>query len=146
MNQERRHDAEDGSAVIEFVFLGVLLLVPVIYLILTVGRLQAASYAVSTAAREAGRAFVTSPEHASPLARAERAAELSFADHGFTGGRIKIRCQSQPCLSPDARVDVDAVVEVPLPFVPALVAGTIPTTVRIDGTYAVTVDRFRGYR
>ena len=54
-----RDPGEEGSAVVEFVALAVLLLIPIIYLILTVGRLQAASYAVSTAAREAARAYVT---------------------------------------------------------------------------------------
>ncbi len=41
-----------GRAVVEFVFLGVLLLVPLIYLVMVIGRIQAAAFAVSTAARE----------------------------------------------------------------------------------------------
>ena len=55
----RRGRAEGGSAVVEFVFLAVLLVVPLLYLVMTVSRVQAGSYAASTAAREAGRAFVT---------------------------------------------------------------------------------------
>lgn len=139
----RREDGEDGTAVIEFVFLAVLLLIPLVYLVLTLGRLQAASYAVSTAAREGGRAFVTAPAGASPQARADAAAALAFADHGFEGGSVQVRCAASPCLTPDARVDVEAGVDVPLPLVPALVADVIPTRVRISGGYAVTVDRFR---
>ena len=54
------HD-ERGSAVVEFVVLGVLMLVPLIYLVMMMARLQAGSFAVSQAAREAGRAYVTSP-------------------------------------------------------------------------------------
>ena len=34
-----------GSAVVEFVTLGVLLLVPLVYLVLAMGRVQAATYA-----------------------------------------------------------------------------------------------------
>ena len=60
LRPDRRHSGEQGSAVVEFVTLGVLLLVPLIYLVLTVARIQAGAYAVSMAAREAGRAFVTS--------------------------------------------------------------------------------------
>ncbi|MBW3086930.1 hypothetical protein KEM60_03159 [Austwickia sp. TVS 96-490-7B] len=141
--QPDRDSAEDGSAVVEFVFLAVILLIPVVYLVLTVSRLQAASFAVSTAAREAGRAFVTSPVGADPQARAQAAARLAFADHGFDAGRIVVSCAASPCLTPDARIDVASTVEVPLPLVPSALSGSFPTSVRIDGAAAVTVDRFR---
>jgi Flp pilus assembly protein TadG len=134
---------EEGAALIEFIVLAVVLLIPTIYLVLTVGRLQAASYAVSTAAREAGRAYVTAPRGSSPQARADAAARLAFADHGFDTGRIAVRCAADPCLTPEARVDVDATVDVPLPLVPAFLADAVPTTIRIEGGYGVTVDRFR---
>ena len=45
------HD-ERGSAVVEFVVLGVLMLVPLIYLVMMMARLQAGSFAVTQAARE----------------------------------------------------------------------------------------------
>lgn len=139
----RRRAEEAGSAVIEFIVLAVVLLIPTVYLILAVARLQAASYAVATAAREAGRVYVTAPTGSSPQARAETAAGLAFADHGLNGGRISIRCAADPCLTPEARVDIDAEVDVPLPLVPAVVADVIPASVRIGGSYGSTVDRFR---
>lgn len=142
--RDGRAAGESGSAVVEFVFLAVLLLIPVVYLILTLGRVQAASYAVSTAAREAGRAYVTTPTGAAPRARAEAAANLAYADQGFDSGRIRVRCAADPCLTPEARIEVDAEIDVPLPLVPAFLADAIPASVRVSGTYAVTVDRFRG--
>ena len=42
---------------VEFVFLAVVLLVPLVYLVITVARIQAGSLAVEQAAREASRAF-----------------------------------------------------------------------------------------
>lgn len=143
MTAGRTRGPQDGSAVVEFVFLAVLLLIPTTYLVITVARLQAASYAVSTAAREAGRAYVTAPDGASPQARAQTAADLAFDDHGFDAGRIAVRCAATPCLTPEARVDVDAAVDVPLPLIPAFLADALPATIRIEGTYGVTVDRFR---
>ena len=53
-------DAQSGNAIVEFVYLAVLLLVPLVYVLITVFRVQAASYAVSSAAREAGRVYATS--------------------------------------------------------------------------------------
>ena len=58
----RRSTAEDGSALVEFVFLAVLMLVPIVYLIVALGRIQAGALAVEQGAREAGRAFVTAPD------------------------------------------------------------------------------------
>ena len=46
---------DGGNAIIEFVYLAVLLMVPLVYVLLTVFRVQGAAYAVSSAAREAGR-------------------------------------------------------------------------------------------
>ncbi|MCA0437040.1 MAG: pilus assembly protein [Austwickia sp.] len=139
----RRDSGEDGSAVLEFVVLAVVLLIPTIYLVLTVGRLQAAAYATSTAARSAARAYVTAPPGSSPQARADAAAGLAFGDHGFDGGHITVRCAAQPCLTPEARVDVTAEVDVPLPLVPDLIADRLPATVRVSAVEGYTVDRFR---
>ena len=61
--RERLTD-EGGTAVIEFVWLAVLLLIPLIYLILCLARVQAGSYAVTQGAREAARAFVTAEDDA----------------------------------------------------------------------------------
>ena len=36
--------ADDGRAIVEFVFLGVLMIVPLIYLVLILGRIQAAAF------------------------------------------------------------------------------------------------------
>ena len=61
--------AERGSAIVEFHFLGLLLLVPLVYVLLAVLDVQRASYGVTQAAREAGRIFVaTGNEEAARLA------------------------------------------------------------------------------
>src|SRR6476661_4230607 len=76
---------ERGSAVVEFVFLAVLLMVPLFYLVMVLARLQAGAYAVSGAAREAGRAYTTARVPAQAPARAEAAAGVAFSDQGFDG-------------------------------------------------------------
>ncbi len=137
---------ETGSAVVEFVVLGVLLLVPLIYLTLMVARVQAGSYAATQAAREAGRAFVTAPSQDSTESRAVAAAAIAFADQGFgeSDSDLAIACSVTPCLTPEARVQVTATVRVPLPLIPAFARDVIPLEVPIDATHVVVVDRFRG--
>src|SRR4051794_3589223 len=51
----RPGDGEEGSALVEFVFLAVVMLVPIVYLIVTLARIQAGTLAVEQASREAGR-------------------------------------------------------------------------------------------
>ena len=134
--------AEEGSALVEFVVLGVLLLVPLLYLTLMVARVQAGSYA----ATQAARAFMTADTEGETSARASAAAAIAFADHGFPAGdsTLMIACASSPCLTPEARIDITASVRVPLPLIPAFARSVIPLEVPITATHMVVVDRFRG--
>jgi hypothetical protein len=139
------HACDEGRAIVEFVFLGVLVLVPLIYLVVTVGRVQAASFSATTAAREAGRAFTTSTSDADALPRARAAAALSFADFGFTDATaVEVACDGNPCLRPDGRVTATASIEVALPLVPAFLDGALPLSVPVSSTHVATVDRFGG--
>lgn len=140
----RDGDPEAGRAIIEFVFLTVLLLVPLLYLVVTLAAIQAASFAVATASREAGRAFMTSPTPEAAMARATAAASLSFEDFGFAeSSELRVGCDGDPCLRPDGRVTVVARIEVGLPFVPDFVAGSLPAVMPVEATHLVTIDRFR---
>ena len=46
-------DGEQGTAVVEFCSLGLLLMLPLIYLVVAMGRIEAASFAADGSAREA---------------------------------------------------------------------------------------------
>ena len=134
-----------GSAIVEFVFLAVLMLVPLFYLVMVLARLQAGAYAVSAASREAGRAYVTAQVSAQAPARAHSAAGLAFADQGFqTEGNISIGCDGTPCLRPQGRLQITATVWVPMPLVPAFFAAIVPLQIPISATHIATVDRFGG--
>ena len=137
--------AQDGSAIVEFVFLAVLMLVPLFYLVMVLARLQAGAYAVSAASREAGRAYVTAqaPELA-PL-RAQSAARLAFADQGFEHeGTIEIGCDGSPCLRPEGRIRATATVWVPMPLVPTFFSRIVPLQIPVSATHIATADRFGG--
>jgi Flp pilus assembly protein TadG len=136
---------ERGSAVVEFVVLAVLMLIPLVYLVMMLARVQAGSYAVSQAAREAGRAYVTADVGELAGARAEAAARIAFLDHSFeTTGGLTIACDGSPCLRPDGHVQTTATVRVPLPLVPSFVREVIPLSVPVSASHLSTVDRFRG--
>ena len=139
--------AQAGSAIVEFVFLAVLMLVPLFYLVMVLARLQAGAYAVSAASREAGRAYVTASVAGQAPVRARSAAGLAFADQGFgSEGRIEIGCDGTPCLRPEGRVQVKATLWVPMPLVPAFFAAIVPLQIPVSATHLATVDRFGGQR
>ena len=138
------HD-ERGSAVVEFVVLAVLMLIPLVYLVMMLARVQAGSYAVGQASREAGRAYVTAGAEQDAVVRAEAAARIAFLDHSFEdAGRLTIACDGTPCLRPDGQVETTAIVRVPLPLVPAFVRDVVPLSVPVSASHLSTVDRFRG--
>ena len=140
----RRQRDEQGSAVVEFVVLGVLLLLPLVYLVLMLGRVQAGAYAVSQASREAGRAYVTAGAGQDATARARAAARISFLDQRFEDtGTLTIACDGSPCLRADGRVETTATVQVPLPLVPAFLGDVLPLSVPVSASHVSTVDRFR---
>jgi hypothetical protein len=134
--------AEDGSAVVEFVFLGVLLLVPVVYLVLTVGQLQGGSFAVVGAADQAAKVFVDAPTPQEAQARARAAALLTLSDFGFTEEQasIDITCDAE-CLAPGSSVSVVVRLEVPLPLLPDI-AGSRASAATVDAVAVQIVERF----
>jgi len=74
---------EEGTALVEFVWLGMLLLVPLVYLILYAFQVQRGVFAVTEATRAAGRAYVTAGPNEDACTRAYVAADLAMRDHGM---------------------------------------------------------------
>ncbi|AKU16260.1 TadE/TadG family type IV pilus assembly protein [Luteipulveratus mongoliensis] len=136
-----------GTAVIEFVVLGVLMTLPVFYLIVALARLQAGTYAVAAASREAGRTFVTASTEDEAAGRAQASARMAFQDQGFGGrGSVRVSCDASPCLTRDATVRTYAEVEVRLPLIPDLLSGVLPTSITVSADHAEKVDRFGAKR
>lgn len=137
-------EAEQGSALIEFIVIGLLLTLPVFYLVITLARLQAGAYAVASAARESSRMFVTAPDTASGDARARAAAAMSFEDQGFPGqGSVQIACSTQPCLSADSVIQSVTDLDVELPLIPDFLRGIVPSTIHLHSRHSEVVDHYR---
>ncbi len=111
---------EAGSAVVEFIFLSLMLMVPLVYFVITVAQIQAGSFAVVGAADQAAKVFVAQPDPARGRAAAEQAVLLALADHGqaANGASIETLCTPADCLAAGTLVTVTVRLSVPLPFVP----------------------------
>jgi Flp pilus assembly protein TadG len=112
--------SEQGSAVVEFTFLSLLLMVPLVYFILTVGQIQAGSLAVVGAADQAAKVFVAQPDAMSGRAAAEQAVLLALADYGYetANATLETSCQPADCTAAGSAVTATVQLTVPLPFVP----------------------------
>lgn len=143
--QRRAARGDEGSAVVEFVAVTVILLVPLVYLVLVVGRLQAATFAAEGAAREAARVFVASDEPADAAPRAMTAAGIALDDQGLPDDPaevLSIAC-SAACLTPGSEVTVDVRLRVPLPFVPAFLRGAVPVEIPVAARRTAVVEAYR---
>ena len=142
-----QHD-ESGSAVIEFVWLAVLLLVPLGYVVLGAFETQRTAYAASAAARSAGRAFVTAPDQQSAYARARAAARLAFADQRLDRApELRISCRPDPrnCLTPGSVVVARVHSSVALPLMPAALGSNTPS-IGVDSVHEAPYGTFREAR
>ncbi|NDL58607.1 pilus assembly protein [Phytoactinopolyspora mesophila] len=132
---------ERGGAIVEFHLLGLLLLVPVVYILLTVLDVQRSSYGVTQAAREAGRLYVTTgDQHAARLA-----AEVALRDQGLDADAVSVvfSCSATPCYQPGAEITVVVDTDVALPLVPDVLAGSAHAHVPVSATHVAVVDRYR---
>lgn len=149
MTQVRGHGAggrppdDAGNALVEFTYLAVLLMVPLVYVLLTVFQVQRAAFGVTEAARQAGRAYARADTVDQGTSRAAAAIRLVLADQGLRDAPpATFRCLGGPCLDPGTRVRTTLTYRVQLPLLGRVLGdggGTIPVT----ATHTEYVDRYR---
>lgn len=137
---------ERGSASLEFLAVGTLLLVPLVYLVVAVAALQGGALAAEAGARQAARSFVEAESADVAAQRAHRAVAFALSDHGLDPAHatVRIACSPAPerCLSRLGIVTVGVEVAVPMPLVPAGLDLTTPLTIPIEASASQRVSRF----
>lgn len=136
---------ERGSALVEVTWLAILLLVPLVYVVLSVFEVQRAAFAASAAARSAGRAFVLAPSAAEAQGRARAAVAVAFADQGMPDPRAAVVVGCRPeggCLVPGSVVRVQITYQVDLPLVPTALGDQAPS-IRVHAEHTVPYGTFR---
>ncbi len=132
---------DEGNAMLEFIYLTVLLMVPLVYVLLSAFQVQRASFGTSEAARQAGRAFTTATDERTARERATAAAGLALRDQGIDAApELTITCD-RACLAPDAVVTITVRHVVRLPVLSLL--GSSAPTIPVKATHDEVVDRFR---
>ena len=105
--------AEEGSAVIEFVLLAIPLMIPIIMYLGVVHENSTINNDLHNLARQSARAFITSSDESYEPARIQNVIKI-FVERILRPDGIQevptitIECSATPCLTPDSRVRVIA--------------------------------------
>lgn len=141
---------DQGSASLEFVTAGIVLLVPLVYLVLVLSAIQSGSFAVEGAARQGARLFVQANTPQQGAEEAGRAVEYALADYGLPASKstMVISCSPRPdaCLTRLGRVTVTVKTDVTLPLVPQILNIHVPLVIPLSAVSTETVSRFAGTR
>ena len=135
---------ECGTALVEFVWLGIVLLVPLVWVVLSVFEVQRGAFAVSSAARSAARAFALADTDGVGEARARAAIRPALDDQGGDDRdfRFRISCGSADCHVAGEVITVKVWTRVDLPLLPGILGGDAPSFA-LDSTHTVPVGQFR---
>lgn len=140
----RRRD-ERGSALVELSWLAIILLVPLIWIVISVFEVQQGAFATSAAARAAGRAYALAPDDATGAARADAVVRQVLADQGTPGqeARVTVTCDApgDNCHVGTSVITVRVESGVDLPFFPAIL-GKGAASFSLDATHMVPIGQY----
>ena len=136
---------ESGSAALEFIGLGVILLVPLLYLVLALGAIQEQMLGVESAARHMARIMSAATDGADATARADAAVRSAIEEYGMDPAAVDVDVRCAPrgaeCPSAGATVVVTVTAKVALPFVPPVFGADSTGTVPVQASSAYKVSR-----
>ncbi|HZJ25571.1 MAG TPA: hypothetical protein VFF40_00905 [Acidimicrobiia bacterium] len=138
-----RATGERGSAIVEFVVLGVGLFGVLIQVIVLFGVLQRSSLATAAAAREVGRAVVLAENDADAARRTDMTVDEAAANHGLGAGSLEPRVTGHVARGERIRVSVST--DVPVLHIPFVGPVWPSLSIPVEATHVVRVDRYRSF-
>ncbi len=122
----RRRKGEPGSALVEFCWVGLILFIPITWIVISIFEVQQGAFAVNGAARAAARAYALAPDDATGAARAQAVVDQTLIDQGGKGqtAKVSVTCEPFPhdCHAGTSLITVHIESGVTLPFLPEVLA------------------------
>ena len=139
-------DSERGSAALEFIVVGLLMLVPLVYLIVSLGLIQEQSLGAEAAARHVARAMSTATGADDARERADRVLASIAQQYGLDDVDIAVECSpsGSACPAAGATLAVTVATRVTLPLVPPVLGLDQLAAIPVEATAAHKVSRFWG--
>jgi len=139
------HD-ERGSALVELSWLGILLILPMLWIVMSVFEVQRGAFGVSAAARAAARAYALAPDDATGVVRAREAARVALDDQGVHGvtPEVRVTCTPYPghCHQGTSVITVAVHSRVILPLMPSALGGNRPSFA-LEASQTVPIGQFQ---
>ncbi|MFG6445333.1 TadE/TadG family type IV pilus assembly protein [Microbacterium sp. P07] len=139
---------DDGSAAIEFVFVGLLLLVPIVYLVIALGAVQHQALGAESGARHIARAISTASDPFDADARAELVTATIVEEYGIDPAAVEVDVEcagtASVCPSAGATVVVTVRTTVALPLVPPILDLDRLARIPVEAVAVQKVSRFWG--
>lgn len=139
---------ERGSAALEFITVGVILLVPLVYLVIALGVIQEHLLGVEAAARHTARVIGTAEGPEGAAARGDAVVANVIREYGMDADSVEIRitCARSPreCPAPGETVLVHVSAHVELPFVPPVLGLDALATIPLEATASQRTSRAWG--
>jgi hypothetical protein len=132
---------ERGQALIESLVLGMLLIVPIVWVLVVLGDVHRSALATTSAVREAGFDAARSPDLSIAASSIERTARLALTNHGLDAGASNIRWSAPDGLERGARIEVHVAYPVNVLRFPFLGEVSGPS-IWVRSTHIARVDPF----
>ena len=139
---------EGGSASLEFITVGLLMLVPLIYLVVALGMIQGQALGVEAAARHTARAISLAHDERAATARTSAILAGVAEEYGIEPGELDVSVSCVPaasaCPAAGVTVLVSVRTRVVLPLVPSVLGLDRIASVPVAASSAQKVSRFWG--
>ena len=146
--QPRLIEDDAGNAALEFIVVGILLLVPLVYLVLTLGAVQEQTLGAEAAARHTARVIGQAPDADTAAARGEAVLASVISEYNMDAQAVDVALSCRPtgaaCPSSGATVIVTVYTEVSLPFMPSILGLDRMTAIPIEAQSAQKMSRLWG--
>jgi Flp pilus assembly protein TadG len=139
-------DGERGSAALEFILVGMLLLVPLVYLIVSLGLIQGQSLGAEAGARHIARAASESSAVASARASTDLILRSVVEEYGLDAESVAVALECRPagvnCPEAGSTLIVTIRTRVALPLVPPVLGLDRLASIPIEASAVQKVSRF----
>ncbi len=139
---------DEGSASLEFIVVGVILLVPIAYLIIALASIQSAALGVDSAARLMARSVSLSSSQGDAEDAAARVLTAVAAEYDLDPSAVEtsLHCAGGGAVCPAAGATVIVTVRtsVPLPLVPDVLGWSQAASVPVESTAVQKMSRLWG--
>ena len=139
---------DEGSAALEFITVGVILLVPLVYLVIALGAIQEQTLGAEAAARHTARAIAIAPDAAAAAANGEAVLAGIIEEYGLDPEAVDVSLSCSPagvdCPSAGATLIVTIAAQVRLPLVPPVFGLDRAASVTVQAEAVQKVSRLWG--